>query len=91
MNASRQHWHRALDFSAVKDPNSILNAISALLSRRSNSMRPKEIAAWFRGTPREFLMQALDTAVERGFIKCGRSSLNRKRWVLAYWTDNRDE
>jgi len=86
VKASRQDMRRAIDFSAVRDPDSIITAIAALLNRRSNVMREKEIAAWFRGTPKAFITQSLAAAVDRGFIKAGGSSLSRNRRVLVYWT-----
>jgi hypothetical protein len=86
MNASRQHMSRAIDYSAVKNPDWILSAIQALLSRRANPMREKEIAQWFRGTPAPFVSQALVTALDRNLIKAG-GSLNRNRSVLVYWIE----
>jgi hypothetical protein len=43
MNASRQDMRRAIDFSAVREPDGALtNAIIGLLSRRSGPMRTLE-------------------------------------------------
>ncbi len=91
MNASRRDWRRALDYSAVKDPNAITNVIAGLLSRRINPMRAKEICHWFYATPDAFINQALDIMLERGQVKAGGSSLSRNRRVLTYWVDTRDE
>lgn len=87
MNASRQDMRRAIDFSAVRDPRSIQNAIQGLLTRRSNPMREKEIARWFRATPPAFISSALTDMCSAGRIKASRSSLNRNRCVLAYWVE----
>lgn len=78
-------YRRAVDWSAVKDPNAITHVIAALLSRRVNPMREKEIARWFFATPKAFVSQALLTMLDRGQIQAGRSSLNRNRCVLTYW------
>jgi hypothetical protein len=91
MTSSRQDWRRRLDYSAVKDPHALLNAIGGLLSRRSNPMREKEIAKWFYATPPEFVAKTLAHMVDIGSVKTGGTSLNRNRRVLCYWTDNRDE
>ena len=85
MNASRADWRRALDYSAVKDPDSITHAIQALLFRRADPMRQKEIERWFHGTPKAFISAALLTMLDRGQCKLVSTSLNRKRRVCAYY------
>lgn len=92
MKVGRMDHRRAVDWSAVKDPNAITNVIAGLLSRRSNPMREKEIANWFYATPKSTVSQALMVMLDRGQIKGGGgNSLNRNRRVMVYWTDNRDE
>ena len=91
MKTSRRDWRRAIDFSAVKDPNAITNAIAGLLSRRLNPMREKEISHWFYGTPAPFISKALLTMLDRGQAKAGGTSLNRNRRVLAYWVSGEGE
>ncbi len=85
MTASRRDMRRAIDFSAVRDPYSMLNCIQALLSRRSDPMREKEIVRWFGGTPKDFTSKSIAEALSRGFIKGGASSLHRGRRVMVYW------
>jgi len=84
MLASRQDWHRALDFSAVKNADvAMANAILALLRRRKNPMRLREIERWFRGTPQQFIGATLGDMVLVGKLDARRSSLGRN-WVLEY-------
>jgi hypothetical protein len=91
MRATRADWRRAIDWSAVKDPNSITNVIGGLLSRRRDPMREKEIKKWFHATPKAAISEALLTMAARGQCQCGGTSLSRNRRVACYWTDNRDE
>lgn len=87
MKCSRQDMRRAIDFSAVKDPDSITHCIQALLMRRKNPMREKEIARWFRATPPAFISVSLTLMCGRGQIEA--RSTGGRRSVLEYSADGR--
>jgi len=61
------------------------NAILALLRRRKNALREKEIARWFRATPQAFISATLGDMLLRDDVKACRTSLNRNRCVLEYY------
>ncbi len=87
MNASRTDHRRQLDFSALKDPESLTRAIGGLLSRRSNAMTENDIAKWFRATPEAFVHTQLVLMAGRGQVKTRAGA----RGVTYYWTNNYDE
>lgn len=84
MRAPTEDMRRSLDFSAL-GYDKFMCAIQALLSRRVDAMREKEIARWFRATPKAFVSETLATMLDRGHCYGGGTSLNRNRRVLCYW------
>ena len=77
MNCTRQDPRRSIDFSAVRDPESITRAIAGLLSRRKNPMRAREIQKWFKATPKVAIATALALMEGRGQIKATLTSVRR--------------
>ncbi len=84
MRASTEDMRRSLDFSAL-GYDKFMCAIQGLLSRRADPMREKEIARWFRATPKGFVSSTLTEMVDRGHCKTGGTSLSRNRRVMCYW------
>ena len=83
MNCSRQNMQRAIDFSAVANPEAIHHAIRALLKRRRKPMREREICKWFRGTPNSFVCVSLAILAGRGEIR----QRELARGATEYWRE----
>ncbi len=75
---------RSIDFSAL-GYTKFMCAIQALLSRRANPMREKEIAHWFRATPKAYISWTLMEMLDHNHCKGGSTSLSRRQRVMCYW------
>ncbi len=84
MRASREDMRRSLDYSAL-GYEKFMCVIQALLSRRADPMREKEIARWFRATPKAYVSWALGEMLDKGHCHGGASSLSRRQRVMCYW------
>ncbi len=81
---------RSIDFAGVRDGSAALQcAILALLRRRENPMRRREIEKWFGATSPERIGEALTVLSSVGRIAARRTTLGhwRYRAGLVYSAD----
>lgn len=78
---------RSVDFGTFA-PDALDRAILALLARRANPMREREICRWFRATSEAVISVNLTSLVGRQQISARRTGV--RRWVLEYSIPGRE-
>lgn len=86
MNRSRTHHSRVYDYSTIKVEdnrramrNAVVEFVRGIRGRRKGGVTLKQILAWFRGTPADYVSQSVMDAVVAGEIKCVSRSLTSSR------------
>lgn len=100
MYASTACNAKRVDFSCIKSKTDngmqphdrmhgvILWFVHGIRGNRSSNVTLRQIHKWFSATPREFVSAEVDRLVDKGYLKIGRSSFNRKRFVYTYGITN---
>jgi len=86
MNTSRTDYSRMIDWSAVKSPDNkaamrrqILRFVGGIRGERKNEVTKKQILAWFRATPPDFVDEAIWDALREDEIDVRRTALLNRR------------